>query len=54
MCEKAVRSKLNVKRELRCGRGLPEKTIAKNFVSLTTYPHSDREQFEKRLAKQRT
>jgi hypothetical protein len=54
MCEKAVRSKLNVKRELRCGRGLPEKTIAKNFVSLTTYPHSDREQFENRLAKQRT
>jgi len=26
--------------------GLPEKTIAKNFVSLVTYPHSDSKRLE--------
>src|SRR5262249_43882090 len=30
------------------GPGLPEKTIAKNFVSLITYPHSDADHLEKR------
>jgi len=29
-------------------RGLPEKTIAKNFELLITYPHSDRKHLEKR------
>jgi hypothetical protein len=30
-----------------CARGLPEKTIAKNFVSVTTYPHSGSDHLEK-------
>jgi len=29
-------------------RGLPEKTIAKNFVPVITYPHSDCKHLEKR------
>jgi hypothetical protein len=32
----------------------PAKTIAKNFVSLITYPHSDSKHFEKRLSTKRT
>ena len=32
----------------------PRKTIAKNFVSLITYPHSDSEHFKKRLSAKRT
>jgi hypothetical protein len=29
------------------GAGLPEKTIAKNFVPVITYPHSDSKHLEK-------
>jgi hypothetical protein len=34
-------------------RELPSKTIAKNFASLITYPHSERKRFENRSARAR-
>jgi hypothetical protein len=39
---------------VKAARELPEKTIAKNFVSLTTYPHSERRWFENGSAQERT
>jgi hypothetical protein len=41
-------------RSAKAGRELPEKTTAKNFASLITYPHSKSKRFENWLARDRT
>jgi len=48
-CEKPAAQARDETGELTLRRELPEKTIAKNFASLITYPHSASKHFEKRL-----
>src|SRR5581483_264757 len=45
-CEKAACHRANLQQPPTVRRGLPENSIAKNFASIITYPHSARTHFE--------
>jgi hypothetical protein len=48
VCNTTVKTDFAIACAASIARGLPEKTIAKNFEPLTTYPHSGFKRLEKR------